>query len=48
MEALHQLSNREFEEQFSNMHLDPALFTHKAHLRLAWIHISRYGCEQDQ
>jgi hypothetical protein len=25
--------------------MDPEVFTHEAHLRLAWIHISKYGTE---
>jgi len=32
-----------FEEQFATGSLDPTLFSHGAHLRLAWIHISKYG-----
>lgn len=32
-----------FEEQFATGSLNPALFSHEAHLRLAWIHISKYG-----
>lgn len=32
-----------FEEQFATGSLDPTLFSHEAHLRLAWIHISKYG-----
>ena len=39
------LSNTEFENQFQSMTLDPILFTHEAHLRLAWIHINKYGLE---
>lgn len=37
------LSDIEFEEQFENALLDPTIFTHEAHLRLAWIHILKYG-----
>ncbi len=40
------LSDREFEQQFANCSLNPALFNHEAHLRLAWIHIDKYGVEQ--
>lgn len=43
MEAHHQLSDAEFEQQFANCQLDPSLFSHEAHLRLAWIHIRAYG-----
>ena len=41
-----QLSDAEFEEQFAAGTLDPNLFTHEAHLRLAWIHLRKYGLEQ--
>jgi len=37
------LTDKEFEEQFASASLDPTLFSHEAHLRLAWIHISKYG-----
>lgn len=37
------LSDIEFEEQFENALLEPTIFTHEAHLRLAWIHILKYG-----
>lgn len=40
------LSDLEFESQFTNMTLEPQLFTHEAHLRLAWIHINKYGLDQ--
>jgi hypothetical protein len=40
------LIDSEFEHQFANRTLDPALFTHEAHLRLAWIHITKYGVEK--
>lgn len=40
------LSDKDFEEQFEHCTLDPKLFTHEAHLRLAWIHITRYGEEK--
>ncbi|MEO0527979.1 MAG: hypothetical protein AAFZ89_12180 [Bacteroidota bacterium] len=43
MESHVELSDTEFEYQFSNCNLEPALFTHQAHLRLAWIHIQKYG-----
>ena len=38
-----ELSDHEFENQFSLSILDPELFTHEAHLRLAWIHLRKYG-----
>ena len=37
------LSDNEFERQFALATLDPTLFTHEAHLRLAWVHINKYG-----
>ncbi len=40
------LSDTEFEHQFLACTLNPAEFSHEAHLRLAWIHIDRYGLEQ--
>ena len=40
-----QLTDQQFEKQFQNCTLAPKLFTHEAHLRLAWIHIKKYGIE---
>jgi len=40
------LSDAEFSYQFKNCTLDPAIFSHEAHLRLAWIHITNNGLEQ--
>jgi len=37
------LSDFEFEKQFFTGELDPKIFSHEAHLRLAWIHINKYG-----
>lgn len=37
------LTDDQFEEQFATGSLDPTLFSHEAHLRLAWIHLSKYG-----
>lgn len=39
------LSDREFEKQFANGTLNPSMFNHEAHLRLAWLHIHHYGLE---
>ncbi|UII23450.1 hypothetical protein [Fulvivirga ligni] len=39
------LSDAQFEEAFSNCSLNPSVFNHEAHLRLAWIHIRNYGIE---
>ena len=46
MKAHHPLTDSEFEHQFAAGTLDPSLFNHKAHVRLAWIHVSRYGVER--
>lgn len=43
MEQHFNLSDDELESQFKDCTLDPAVFTHKEHIRLAWIHISKYG-----
>lgn len=40
------LNDADFEQQFASGELDPALFNHEAHLRLAWIHVHKYGEEQ--
>ncbi|MEL6824148.1 MAG: hypothetical protein AAFP70_20510 [Calditrichota bacterium] len=39
------LSDAEFIQQFSDLTLNPSLFTHEAHLRLAWIHLKLFGEE---
>ncbi|HAS43724.1 MAG TPA: hypothetical protein DCS93_24800 [Microscillaceae bacterium] len=45
MENHFDLSDDEFEQAFQNCTLSPALFSHEAHIRLAWIHITKYGLE---
>lgn len=40
------LTDDEFEQQFKNCLIDASLFTHEAHLRLAWIHLEKYGVEK--
>jgi hypothetical protein len=40
------LNDGEFEQKLISGTLDPALFSHEAHLRLAYIHIKKYGLEQ--
>ena len=40
------LDDETFEMSFRDTSMDPTLFTHEAHLRLAWIHIKKYGVEQ--
>lgn len=37
------LTDRDFERSFTDYSLDPELFNHEAHLRLAWIHVNKYG-----
>jgi N-formylglutamate deformylase len=39
------LTDIEFENRFNNCTLNPSLFTHEAHLRLAWINIDMYGID---
>ncbi|RNC86150.1 MAG: hypothetical protein ED557_02650 [Balneola sp.] len=39
------LDDQSFEQKFSDCSFDPGLFSHEAHLRLAWIHINNYGLE---
>ncbi len=46
MENHRQLSDVEFEAQFANLTFAASDFTHEAHLRLAWIHIKKYGVDQ--
>lgn len=46
MEKHNELSDTEFEKQFSSCTLDANVFTHEAHLRLAWIHIKKYGVDK--
>lgn len=46
MEKHFNLTDLEFEDQFENCSLDPGLFSHEAHVRLAWIHIKKYGKEK--
>lgn len=40
------LSDEDFESQFADTTLPPKLFSHEAHLRLAWIHVQKYGKQQ--
>ena len=46
MEKHFALSDEAFEQQFSTGQLDPSIFSHEAHLRLAWIHLQKYGLKQ--
>lgn len=45
-EEHYKLSDSEFERLFESCELDPQVFSHEAHLRLAWIHINKYGEDQ--
>ena len=45
MKSHYQLSDHQLAAEFSKATLDPALFNHEAHLRLAWIHIKTSGVE---
>ncbi len=42
MKKLSLLSDDEFIERLNQCTLDPKLFDHEAHLRLAWINVKRY------
>lgn len=46
MQSHFELTDHEFELQFEDATFDPALFSHEAHVRLAWIHLTKYGLEQ--
>jgi hypothetical protein len=46
MEKHSELSDAEFEKQFINCELSPDLFSHEAHLRLAWINIKKNGIKK--
>ncbi|CAM1343436.1 hypothetical protein [Tenacibaculum amylolyticum] len=43
MDTHFDMTDAKFENQFQNCTLNPQLFSHEAHLRLAWIHIKKYG-----
>ena len=45
MQSHFNLNDQQFETAFEKCTLDPVLFSHEAHLRLAWIHIDKYGEE---
>lgn len=40
------LSDTELETAFENCTLDPGLFSHEAHLRLAWIYIKQFEVDE--
>ena len=41
-----QFTDEQFEEEFATYRLQPGMFSHEAHLRLAYIHIRKYGAAQ--
>ena len=41
-----QLSDDDYERQFERFTFKPRMFSHEAHLRLAYIHIKKYGVQQ--
>lgn len=41
-----QLNDDTFEHHFAEGILNPKMFSHEAHVRLAWIHIRKYGVEK--
>lgn len=41
-----QYSDQEYETIFASFKLKPGMFSHEAHLRLAYIHIKKYGAAQ--
>jgi hypothetical protein len=45
MTSHRELSDEAFAAAFADCSLPPALFSHEAHLRLAWIHIRNLGLE---
>lgn len=46
MEKHLELSDEEFLRQFTHCTLNPSIFSHEAHLRLAWVNIREYGIVQ--
>ena len=43
MNTSNKLTDEEFSKRFENCTLDPSSFNHRAHIRLAWIYISKEG-----
>ena len=46
MESHFNLSDQAFKKAFEMLTFNPVLFSHEAHVRLAWIYIQEYGVEQ--
>ncbi len=45
MEKHVDLTDAEFEDKFKSCELKPEIFSHEAHIRLAWIHVMKYRVE---
>ncbi len=46
MKSHFELNDAEFAQRFENCSLEPSLFNHEAHLRLAWYYIKEFGVEK--
>ncbi|WP_437368575.1 hypothetical protein [Maribacter litoralis] len=46
MNTHYSLTDLDFEEQFKRGILNPEIFDHESHLRLAWLHINKYGVKK--
>ncbi len=46
MEKHFEFADVAFEKQFQSCTMNPTIFSHEAHLRLAWIHIRKHGIEK--
>lgn len=46
MKRHYELSDAQFENQLHDCSLAPTFFSHEAHIRIAWIHISKYGVKK--
>jgi hypothetical protein len=45
MNSHFEIDDKAFEREFELCTLNPELFTHEAHLRLAWLYVKNYGTE---
>lgn len=46
MEKHYRFSDEVYEQKFKDIKFPPLYFSHEAHLRLAYIHLSKYGLEK--
>ncbi len=46
MEKHYRFSDEVYEQKFRDIKFPPLYFSHEAHLRLAYIHLTKYGLEQ--